>query len=169
MQQRVGWNAGYCFGGDCLASFYLEPEDRFYLASLSSHPVAQRVEIAEIGIDPEKREWTFILKGKPQGDEALWEEIAQAVRNQVPEVLSVRFEWTIRMLILITYTWKKPSKRCRIKSTTVPWSQSKPPVRPERRPQPQLRLLSRFGANLCPLLSCRKKNVAVSSAVKWRF
>jgi DNA polymerase-3 subunit alpha (Gram-positive type) len=77
-----------------LASFYLEPEDRFYLASLSSHPVAQRVEIAEIGIDPEKREWTFILKGKPQGDEALWEEIAQAVRNQVPEVLSVRFEWT---------------------------------------------------------------------------
>ncbi len=77
-----------------MASLFLEPEDRFFLASFSSHPIAQKVEIAEIAIDPEKREWTFILKGRPQGDEALWEELAQAIRNQVPEVLSVRFEWT---------------------------------------------------------------------------
>ena len=77
-----------------MASFYLEPEDKYYLASLSSNPLAAKLEIDQIGVDPERREWTFILKGSPQGNESLFEELGQAVRNSVPEVLSVRFEWT---------------------------------------------------------------------------
>ena len=78
-----------------MASLYLEPDDRHYLASLSSHPIAQKVEIVEIGVDAENREWTFFLKGEPQGDERLWDELSEAVRNLVPEVLRVRFEWTM--------------------------------------------------------------------------
>lgn len=83
------------FGGDFLASLYLEPENPFYLTSLSSHPILQKLEIVEIAIDPERREWTFLLKGEPQGDADLWEELSQAVRDTVPEVQSVRFEWTM--------------------------------------------------------------------------
>jgi len=77
-----------------LASLYLEPEDKYYLASLSSNPIAANLEITEIGVDLEQREWTFLVKGEPQGDKALWDELAQAVRSAVPEVLRVRFEWT---------------------------------------------------------------------------
>lgn len=152
-----------------MASFYLEPEDRFYLASLSSHPVAQRVEIAEIGIDPEKREWTFILKGKPQGDEALWEEIAQAVRNQVPEVLSVRFEWTNQNADSDHLYLEKAIQTVQnqINNGSVVAEQTAGP--PGTAAAAAACLLSRFGANLCPLLSCRKKNVGLSSAVKWRL
>mgnify|MGYP000952650500 FL=1 len=81
-----------------MASLYLEPEDRHYLASLSSHPIAQKVEIVEIGVDAERREWTLLLKGKPQGDKRLWDELSKAVLDLVPEVLSVRFEWTMESL-----------------------------------------------------------------------
>ncbi|MCK9524793.1 MAG: PolC-type DNA polymerase III [Limnochordia bacterium] len=77
-----------------MASLYLEPEDKYYLASLSSNPIAANLEITEIGVDLEQREWTFLVKGEPQGDKALWDELAQAVRSAVPEVLRVRFEWT---------------------------------------------------------------------------
>ncbi|HBG02261.1 MAG TPA: hypothetical protein DDW87_11905, partial [Firmicutes bacterium] len=78
-----------------MASFYLEPEDSYYLASLSSNPIAQKLEIAKIGVHPELREWTFVIKGKPQGDQGLWQELAQAVKSAAPEVLSVRFDWTM--------------------------------------------------------------------------
>lgn len=80
-----------------MASLYLEPEDRYYLASLSSHPISQELEIVEIGIDPERKEWTFLLKGKPRGDADLWYELSEAVRQAVPEVQRVRFEWTMEM------------------------------------------------------------------------
>ncbi|NMB20506.1 MAG: PolC-type DNA polymerase III [Firmicutes bacterium] len=78
-----------------MASVYLEPEDKYYLASLSSNPLAASLEIVKIGVDSERREWTFVIEGRPQGDQAFWDELSQAVRNLVPEVLSVRFEWTV--------------------------------------------------------------------------
>jgi DNA polymerase-3 subunit alpha (Gram-positive type) len=56
------------------------------------------VEIVEIGVDAERREWTLLLKGKPQGDKRLWDELSKAVLDLVPEVLSVRFEWTMESL-----------------------------------------------------------------------
>lgn len=77
-----------------MASFSIEPENRFFLASLSSHPLVQQLEIECIGVDPQRRAWTFVLKGAPQGDPALWDELRQAVRNLHPEVAHVSFEWT---------------------------------------------------------------------------
>jgi DNA polymerase-3 subunit alpha (Gram-positive type) len=81
-----------------MASFYLEPEDRYYLASLSSNPLAQKLEIVKIGVEPHKRTWTFVIKGQPQGDQELWQELAQAVQNLVPEVSHVHFEWTMETI-----------------------------------------------------------------------
>ncbi|HKM43804.1 MAG TPA: PolC-type DNA polymerase III [Limnochordia bacterium] len=102
-----------------MASFYLEPEDKYYLASLSSNPIAASLEIAEIGVDPERREWTFRIKGGPQGDEALWEELGQAVRNLVPEVSSVRFEWTLQQDSDEYYLQQAVKQVRRVKQTSV--------------------------------------------------
>ena len=77
-----------------MASFFLEPENRHFLASLSSDPILEKLEIVKIGVDPELKEWTFVLKGKPQGTQALWEELTQSIKNLVSEVQSVRFDWT---------------------------------------------------------------------------
>ena len=84
---------GALFGGGMLTSYYIEPENKFLLASISSHPIVQQLEIERIGIDPEERTWTFVLKGSPQGDQQIWDEIrttmlprcilsGQAVRNK---------------------------------------------------------------------------------------
>lgn len=76
-----------------MASVHIEPEDRYFLSSLSSNPVVQRLEIVEIVVDPDRREWTFVLKGKPQGEKSLWEELSHAVKNLHTEVHDVRFTW----------------------------------------------------------------------------
>lgn len=78
-----------------LTSFILEPDDRYILASLSSNPIASQLEVAHIEVDPQRREWTIFIKGTPQGDTELWDELSKALRDQVPEVLSVRLEWTM--------------------------------------------------------------------------
>jgi len=77
-----------------VTAFYIEPENKFFLASLSAHPVVQELEIERIGVDPSTRTWTFVLKGAPRGDETLWKELAEAVQSQHPEVAQVRFAWT---------------------------------------------------------------------------
>ncbi|HOB39917.1 MAG: PolC-type DNA polymerase III [Limnochordia bacterium] len=77
-----------------MTSFYIEPENKFFLASLSSHPLVQELEIARIGVDPQTKAWTFVLKGSPRGEQALWDELSQAVKQLHPEVAEVRFEWT---------------------------------------------------------------------------
>lgn len=78
-----------------MTSFILEPDDRYILASLSSNPIASQLEVAHIEVDPQRREWTIFIKGTPQGDTELWDELSKALRDQVPEVLSVRLEWTM--------------------------------------------------------------------------
>jgi hypothetical protein len=77
-----------------MTSFYIEPENKFFLASLSSDPLIQEVEIERIGVDPEARMWTFVLKGQPKGEQTLWDRLSQAVKELHPEVAEVRFEWT---------------------------------------------------------------------------
>lgn len=77
-----------------MAFLYLEPENKFFLSSLSSDPLVQSLEIIEIGIDPEKRKWTLLLNGAPQGEKSLWNELAAAIKEMVPEVTTIAFEWT---------------------------------------------------------------------------
>lgn len=77
-----------------MASFFIEPENKFFLASLSSNPQAAEFEIERIGIDPELREWTFVLKGQPRGEQGLLAELTTALKKLQPEVADVRFEWT---------------------------------------------------------------------------
>ena len=60
--------------------------------------LAQKLEIVKIGVEPHKRTWTFVIKGQPQGDQELWQELAQAVQNLVPEVSHVHFEWTMETI-----------------------------------------------------------------------
>lgn len=77
-----------------LTSYYIEPENKFLLASISSHPIVQQLEIERIGIDPEERTWTFVLKGSPQGDQQIWDEIRTTIQNKHPDVAAVHFKWT---------------------------------------------------------------------------
>lgn len=76
-----------------MASYYLKPENRFYFATISTHPLAQELEIEEIGVDPEKREWTFTLKGSPRGDQSFWDALALIIQGQVTGVSNVVFTW----------------------------------------------------------------------------
>lgn len=77
-----------------MTTFYIEPENKFFLATLSSHPLVQELEIERIGVDPETKTWSFVLKGSPRGEQALWEELEQAVKGLHPGVANVQFQWT---------------------------------------------------------------------------
>ncbi|NMB02669.1 MAG: PolC-type DNA polymerase III [Firmicutes bacterium] len=77
-----------------MASYYIEPENKFLLASFSSHPLLKQLEVERIGIDPDNRSWTFVVKGAPQGEQHVWEELEKAIKDMQPDVLAVNFEWT---------------------------------------------------------------------------
>lgn len=77
-----------------MTSYYIEPENKFFLASLSSNPLLKELEIAKIGIDPVNKSWTFVFEGSPQGEDSLWEELEKTIKNIQPDLVSVKFTWT---------------------------------------------------------------------------
>lgn len=76
-----------------MPSIYLRPENKYFLSSLHPNPLLETIEILEIGIDPENKEWTFFLGGASRGDQDLWDELEERIKNEVPEVTRVFFRW----------------------------------------------------------------------------
>lgn len=76
-----------------MPSIYLRPENKYFLSSLHPNPLLETVEILEIGIEPENKEWTFFLGGASRGDQRLWDELEERIKNEVPEVTRVFFRW----------------------------------------------------------------------------
>lgn len=80
-----------------MSSFFIEPENKFFLASLNADPLLQDLEIERIGVDPQSRTWTFVLKGRPKGSPELWDQLHTAIKQLHPGVADVRFQWTGRV------------------------------------------------------------------------
>lgn len=73
--------------------YYLKPESTDFLASLCPSPLVTDLVIKQIGIDPDKRVWTFYFSGPRRGTAEFWNELGEKIKTAVPEILHVEFEW----------------------------------------------------------------------------
>ena len=73
--------------------YYVKPESTDFLTSLCPSPLVTDLVTKQIGIDPDKRIWTFHFEGARQGTTEFWNELAEKIKIAVPEILHVEFEW----------------------------------------------------------------------------
>ncbi len=76
-----------------MPSHFIKPQEPCILAGFHTDPLFEKQEVLEIGVNPERKEWTFVLNGTRQGSPELWKELAEAIKARVPEVSSVIFSW----------------------------------------------------------------------------